>query len=69
MWKPAHGDLSIGAGMQTATSEFRTYNHNLKTDLRISHLALTIIINSLQNGVVDPLVLAQVLSCQKARFY
>jgi hypothetical protein len=34
-WKPTHAYISVGAGMQIATSGFHTYNHNLITDLRI----------------------------------
>jgi hypothetical protein len=35
-WGPAHPGFVFDAGMQTATTRFRFYNHNLITELRVS---------------------------------
>lgn len=34
-WKPTHPFFIVDAGMQIATSQFHTYNHNLITEARI----------------------------------
>jgi hypothetical protein len=34
-WKPIHPFLIFDCGMQIATSEYRGYNHNLISEMRI----------------------------------